>query len=192
VRPSIYHIGEYDNMSNLILKLNPNQSTSNAISSIEKTWKKYTPTVPFEYRFVDEAFGKKFQAEERIGKLSTYFAVLAIFISCLGLFGMASFVAEQRTKEIGIRKVLGASVLNLWSLLSKEFVALVILSCMIAAPVAYYYLNNWLTNYDYRINISWQVFIWAALAALVLTILTVSFKAIKAALSNPIRSLRTE
>jgi ABC-type antimicrobial peptide transport system permease subunit len=192
VRPSIYHIGEYDNMGNLILKLNPNQSTSNAISSIEKTWKKYTPTVPFEYRFVDEAFGKKFQAEERIGKLSTYFAVLAIFISCLGLFGMASFVAEQRTKEIGIRKVLGASVLNLWSLLSKEFVALVILSCMIAAPVAYYYLNNWLTNYDYRINISWQVFIWAALAALVLTILTVSFKAIKAALSNPIRSLRTE
>lgn len=192
VRPSIYHIGEYDNMGNLILKLNPNQSTSNAISSIEKTWKKYTPTVPFEYRFVDEAFGKKFQAEERIGKLSTYFAVLAIFISCLGLFGMASFVAEQRTKEIGIRKVLGASVLNLWSLLSKEFVALVILSCMIAAPVAYYYLNNWLTNYDYRISINWQVFIWAALAALVLTILTVSFKAIKAALSNPIRSLRTE
>ncbi|MCG7859006.1 ABC transporter permease, partial [Flavihumibacter sediminis] len=154
VRPSLYHIGEYDNMSNLILKLNPNQSTSNAISSIEKTWKKYTPTVPFEYRFVDEAFGNKFQAEERIGKLSTYFAVLAIFISCLGLFGMASFVAEQRTKEIGIRKVLGASVFNLWGLLSKEFVTLVILSCIIAAPVAYYYLNNWLTNYDYRISIS--------------------------------------
>lgn len=192
VRPSLYHIGKYDNMSNLILKLNPNQSTSNALGSIEKIWKKYTPTVPFEYRFVDEAFGNKFQAEERIGKLSTYFAVLAIFISCLGLFGMASFVAEQRTKEIGIRKVLGASVFNLWGLLSKEFITLVILSCVIAAPVAYYYLNNWLTNYDYRINISWQVFILAAIAALVLTILTVSFKAIKAAMSNPIRSLRTE
>lgn len=192
VRPSLYHIGKYDNMSNLILKLNPNQSTSNALGSIEKIWKKYTPTVPFEYRFVDEAFGNKFQAEERIGKLSTYFAVLAIFISCLGLFGMASFVAEQRTKEIGIRKVLGASVFNLWGLLSKEFITLVILSCVIAAPVAYYYLNNWLTNYDYRISISWQVFILAAIAALVLTILTVSFKAIKAAMSNPIRSLRTE
>ncbi|MCU0386010.1 MAG: ABC transporter permease [Flavihumibacter sp.] len=192
VRPSLYHIGKYDNMSNLILKLNPNQSTTNALGSIEKIWKKYTPTVPFEYRFIDEAFGNKFQAEERIGKLSTYFAVLAIFISCLGLFGMASFVAEQRTKEIGIRKVLGASVFNLWGLLSKEFVTLVILSCIIAAPVAYYYLNNWLTNYDYRISISWQVFILATIAALVLTILTVSFKAIKAAMSNPIRSLRTE
>lgn len=141
---------------------------------------------------MDEAFGNKFQAEERIGKLSTYFAVLAIFISCLGPFGMASFVAEQRTKEIGIRKVLGASVFNLWGLLSKEFITLVILSCIIAAPVAYYYLNNWLTNYDYRISISWQVFLLAAIAALVLTILTVSFKAIKAAMSNPIRSLRTE
>ncbi len=192
VRPTLYHIEGYEEMYNLILKLNPDQGTAKSIAAIEKTWKKYTPTVPFEYRFIDEAFGEKFRVEERIGKLSTYFAILAIFISCLGLFGMASFVAEQRTKEIGIRKVLGASVLNVWSLLSKEFVALVILSCVIAVPVAYYYLNSWLKNYDYRVGISWQVFMMAGIAALALTILTVSFKAIKAAMSNPIRALRTE
>ena len=130
--------------------------------------KKYTPDVPFDYKFVDEEFGSKFRAEERIGKLSSYFAVLAIFISCLGLFGMASFVAEQRTKEIGIRKVLGASVVNLWRLLSTEFFVLVLLSCIIAAPIAWYYLNNWLTNYDYRIEIKWQVFVLAALLRLLL------------------------
>ena len=145
--------------------------------------------MPFDYKFVDEEFGSKFRAEERIGKLSSYFAILAIFISCLGLFGMASFVAEQRTKEIGIRKVLGASVINLWRLLSTEFFVLVLLSCIIAAPIAWYYLNNWLTNYDYRIEIKWQVFVMAALAALAITLMTVSFQAIKAAVSNPVKSL---
>ena len=148
--------------------------------------------MPFDYKFVDEEFGNKFREEERIGKLSSYFAVLAIFISCLGLFGMASFVAEQRTKEIGIRKVLGASVVNLWRLLSTEFFVLVLLSCIIAAPIAWYYLNNWLSNYDYRIEIKWQVFVLAALAALIITLLTVSFQAIKAAIANPVKSLRTE
>ncbi len=141
---------------------------------------------------MDEEFGNKFRAEERIGKLASYFAVLAIFISCLGLFGMASFVAEQRTKEIGIRKVLGAGVVNLWRMLSTEFVVLVLLSCLIAAPIAWYYLHNWLSNYDYRIEIKWQVFVMAGIAALIITLLTVSFQAIKAALSNPIKSLRTE
>lgn len=192
VRPTLYHIESYDNMYNIILKLNPQQNAKQSISSIEKVWKKYTPEVPFDYKFVDEEFGNKFQAEERIGKLSSYFAILAIFISCLGLFGMASFVAEQRTKEIGIRKVLGASVANIWQLLSKEFVLLVVISCVIAAPIAWYYLDNWLTNYDYRINISWQVFVLAAIAALAITLLTVSFQAIKAALANPVKSLRTE
>ena len=104
VRPTLYHLGSYDNLYNLILKLNPQQNARRSLSSIEQIWKKYTPSVPFNYKFVDEEFGNKFQAEERIGKLASYFAVLAIFISCLGLFGMASFVAEQRTKEIGIRK----------------------------------------------------------------------------------------
>jgi ABC-type antimicrobial peptide transport system permease subunit len=154
--------------------------------------RKYSPDVPFDYKFVDEDFGSKFLAEERIGKLSSYFAVLAIFISCLGLFGMASFVAEQRTKELGIRKVLGASVSNLWRLLSIEFIVLVSLSCIIATPIAYYYLHNWLANYDYHIEISWMVFVGATIIALLITLITVSFQAIKAALMNPVKSLRTE
>ena len=192
VRPTLYHISTFDNMYNLVLRLNPNKPVRQSIAQVEQVFRKHSPDVPFDYKFVDEDFGKKFSAEERIGKLASYFAVLAIFISCLGLFGMASFVAEQRTKEIGIRKVLGASVVNLWRLLSKEFMLLVLLSCVIAAPIAYYYLNNWLTNYDYRIEIRWPVFIVAACAALLITLLTVSFQAIKAAVSNPIRSLRTE
>ena len=192
VRPTLYHIGKYENMYNLILRLNPAQNVKQSISSIEKIWKKYTPQVPFDYKFIDEEFGNKFRAEERIGKLASYFALLAIFISCLGLFGMASFVAEQRTKEIGIRKVLGAGVITLWRMLSTEFFVLVLLSCIIAAPIAWYYLHNWLSNYDYRIEIKWQVFVMAGIAALTITLLTVSFQAIKAALSNPIKSLRTE
>ena len=192
VRPTLYHIDKYDNLNNLVLRLNPKQSISASLKSIEGIFKRHSPDVPFSYRFVDEDFGSKFLAEERIGKLSSYFAVLAIFISCLGLFGMASFVAEQRTKEMGIRKVLGASVSNLWRLLSTEFMILVLLSCVIAAPVAYYYLNSWLANYDYRISISWIVFVAAALIALLITLATVSFQAIKAAMMNPVKSLRTE
>ena len=192
VRPTLYHTDSYDNMYNLILRLNPQQNARQSLSKIEQVWKKHVASVPFDYKFVDEEFGNKFSDEERIGKLASYFAVLAIFISCLGLFGMASFVAEQRTKEIGVRKVLGASVVNLWRLLSKEFMLLVLLSCFIAAPLAYYFLNDWLTNYDYRIEIRWPVFVLAAIAALVITLITVSFQAIKAAIANPIRSLRTE
>ena len=192
VRPTLYHIDSTSNLFNLIIRLNPNKSASASVKIIIDELKKYTPDVPYEYQFVDESFGDKFQAEQRIGKLASYFSILAIFISCLGLFGMASFVAEQRTKEIGIRKVLGASVINLWKLLSTEFLLLVILSCVIAAPIAYYYLNNWLSNYDYRISISWMVFVFAALMALFITLVTVSFQAIKAAMANPVKSLRTE
>ncbi len=192
VRPTLYHTEGYGNMFNLILKLNPQQGTGESLKSIETVWKKYVPDMPFDYKFVDEEFGNKFRAEERVGKLSNYFAVLAIFISCLGLFGMASFVAEQRTKEIGIRKVLGASIGNLWRLLSTEFFILVLLSCIIAVPIAWYYLSSWLSNYDYRIEIKWQVFLMATLAALVVTLLTVSMQAIKAALANPVKSLRSE
>jgi len=136
VRPTFYHLDSYDAMVNIILKLNPEQNASQSISTIEKVWKKYVDNVPFDYSFVDETFGNKFKGEERIGKLSSCFAIIAILISCLGLFGMASFVAEQRTKEIGIRKVLGASLANLLRLLSKEFVLLVTVSCIIAVPIA--------------------------------------------------------
>lgn len=192
VRPSLYHIRDYADLPNLLIRLNPDRSVTESISSIESVWKKHIKEAPFGYTFVDEAFGDKFRSEERIGKLSSWFAVLAIFISCLGLFGMASFVAEQRTKEIGIRKVLGASVANLWRLLSGEFVLLVLLSCIIAVPIAWYYLNDWLANYDYRISISWVVFVLAAVAALLITLATVSWQAIRAALANPVKSLRTE
>ncbi len=192
VRPTLYHVDHYDNLFNTIVRLNPKRSASSSIKIIETEIRKYTPDVPFDYKFVDESFGDKFNAEQRIGKLASYFAILAIFISCLGLFGMVSFVAEQRTKEIGIRKVLGASVINLWKLLSTEFVLLVALSCVIAAPVAWYYLNSWLSNYDYRINVSWLVFVFASIVALAITLITVSFQSIKAALSNPVKSLRTE
>jgi putative ABC transport system permease protein len=192
VRPTLYHLGEYQSMTNLIIKLNPQKNVKQQLSAIEQVFKKYTPGVPFSYKFVDELFEGKFQAEERVGKLASYFAVLAIFISCLGLFGMASFVAEQRVKEIGIRKVLGASLGNLWRLLSTEFFVLVILSCVIATPIAGYYLKSWLSNYDYRITIGWEVFVLAAGVALVITLLTVSFQTIKAAITNPIKSLRSE
>jgi putative ABC transport system permease protein len=192
VRPTLYHIAPYNDMVNIVVRLNPEQNPSQSIRAIETVWKKYVDNVPFDYSFVDEAFGDKFKAEERIGKLSSYFAALAILISCLGLFGMASFVAEQRTKEIGIRKVLGASVSNLLRLLSKEFVLLVSISCIIAVPIAWYYLGQWLSNYDYRVEVSWVVFIIAALLALVITLFTVGFQAIKAATANPVDSLRNE
>ncbi len=192
VRPTLYHIDNYDNLFNLIVRLNPKKSAAASVNQVQQVLKRYTPDVPYEYQFVDENFGSKFDAERRIGKLSTCFAILAVFISCLGLLGMASFVAEQKTKEIGIRKVLGASVANLWKMQSKEFVLLVVLSCLIATPVAYYYLNNWLSNYDYRITIGWEIFVFASLIALLITLVTVSFQSIKAALANPIKSLRTE
>jgi putative ABC transport system permease protein len=192
VRPSLYHLDNLEFMYNVMLRLKPNQNVKQSLTAIEQIWKKYAVGVPFAYKFVDEEFGDKFDAEERIGKLSSYFAVLAIFISCLGLFGMASFVAEQRTKEIGIRKVLGASVPNLWGLLSKEFVLLVLISCIIATPIAWYYLHNWLADYDYRVKIQWHVFVLTAFVALMITLITVSFQAIKAAIANPTKSLRTE
>ena len=191
VRPTLYHI-DYDNLYNLVFRLNSEQNIRQSLSSIEQVWKKFTPNVPFDYKFIDEEFGNKFRAEERVGKLISYFAILAIFISCLGLFGMASFVAAQRTKEIGVRKVLGATVTSLWRLLSTEFFVLVLISCVLATPIAWYYLNDWLAGYDYRIKISWQVFVMAAFVALIITLLTVSFQAIKAAIANPTKSLRTE
>lgn len=163
-----------------------------ALAKIETVFKKYSPGSPFEYKFTDEDYAKKFSDEERIGNLSTFFAGLAIFISCLGLFGLASFVAEQRTKEIGVRKVLGASVFMLWRMLSKEFVVLVIISSLVAIPLAWYFLHEWLQKYEYRTNISGWIFLAAGLGALAITLLTVSFQAIKAAIANPVKSLRSE
>jgi putative ABC transport system permease protein len=140
---------------------------------------------------IDE-FAEKFSFESRVGKPVTIFAVLAIFISCLGLFGLASFVAEQRTKEIGIRKVMGASVLNLWRMLAKDFVMLVVIASLIAIPIAYHFLHQWLQQYQYRTEISWWIFLMTVIGSLTLKLLTVSFQAVKAALMNPVNSLKTE
>ena len=190
-RQTFFYIGTF--ASNFInLRLNPNMSASEAVSKIRVIFQKYNPTAPFDYKFADQEYAKKFAAEERIGTLASVFAVLAIFISCLGLFGLASFVAEQRTKEIGVRKVLGASVFNVWSLLSKDFVVLVLISFGIATPVAWYFLHNWLQKYEYRTDISWWIFAASGIGALLVTLLTVSFQSIKAALMNPVKSLRSE
>ncbi|MBZ5856835.1 ABC transporter permease [Flavihumibacter profundi] len=191
VKASLFHLSnEVENV--VTLKINPKLSASSALGKIEKTFSAYDPATAFEFRFVDEEFAKKFGEEERIGTLASCFAVLAVLISCLGLFGLASFVAEQRTKEIGVRKVLGASVANLWQMLSKDFVMLVIIACAIAAPVAWFGMHQWLQKYDYQAPLSWWIFGAAIFGALIITLLTVSFQAIKAALANPIKSLRTE
>jgi putative ABC transport system permease protein len=174
------------------MRINPQMNAHEAIAKIAPVFKTYNPSQPFEYKFVDEEFARKFGDEERIGKLAASFAVLAIFISCLGLFGMASFMAERRVKEIGVRKVLGASVFNLWKLLSREFVILVMISLFIAVPVSWYYLQSWLQQYTYRTPISWWIFAVAGFGAMVITLITVSFQAIKAALENPVTSLRSE
>ncbi|GAB3949008.1 ABC transporter permease [Spirosoma harenae] len=176
----------------ITIRINPTSNASDALRHIEAVFKKYSPSSPFKYDFVDQEYAMKFAAEERIGKLASVFATLAILISCLGLFGLASFIAEQRTKEIGIRKVLGASVVNLWGLLSKDFVVLVIVAFGIASPIAYYFLNNWLQKYNYRTEVSWWIFAATGAGALLITLLTVSFQSIKAALVNPVRSLRSE
>jgi putative ABC transport system permease protein len=174
------------------IKINPAADTRTALSKIETAFKKYDATSPFEYKFVDEEYARKFGDEERIGKLAFVFAILAIFISCLGIFGLAAFTAAQRTKEIGVRKVVGASVFNLWQLLSKDFVLLVFISFLIATPIAYYFMDNWLQHYEYRTAIQWWIFAVVCIGALLITLLTVSFQSIKAALMNPVKSLKTE
>ncbi|GAO41569.1 ABC transporter permease [Flavihumibacter petaseus] len=191
IRASLWHMTK-DAENVITLRINPKKSASAAVASIEKTFAQYDPSTAFEFRFVDDQFNRKFGEEERIGKLATCFAVLAILISCLGLFGLASFVAEQRTKEIGVRKVLGASVANLWQMLSRDFVLLVVIACILAVPIAWYGMFHWLQKYDYRTPISWWVFGAAVFGALFITLLTVSFQAVKAARANPIKSLRTE
>jgi putative ABC transport system permease protein len=191
IKPSLFTLNK--NAGTVIaISIAPQVGTSTALSKIEAAFKKYNPGAPFEYKFVNDQYANKFSSEVRIGKLAGFFAMLAIFISCLGLFGLASFVAEQRTKEIGVRKVLGATMLNVWKLLSKDFVILVFVSLLIASPLAYYFMHGWLENYTYRIRISWWVFALSGLIALLLTIVMVSFQAIKAAVTNPVKSLRTE
>ncbi len=190
-RPVIYFLTK-ESGNVLLIKLKSSANTREAIAKIEPIFKKYNPAQPFEFQFVDDEYAKKFGNEERIGKLAGFFAMLAVLICCLGIFGLASFTAEQRTKEIGIRKVLGASVTKLWQMLSKDFVVLVLLSCLFAVPISYYFLHQWLLKYEYRTDIGWWVFIMAGSGAMLITLLTVSYQAVKAALANPVKSLRSE
>ena len=189
VKPALYYFtkekGQYLN-----IKLNAAVPTKTALDNIAASIKKYAPSTPFAYSFVDEEYGRKFAHEERIGRLSLFFAALAIFICSLGLFGMASFLAARRVKEIGLRKLLGASVFDLWSLLSGNLLILVIVSFFIATPATWYFMHRWLQGYEYRTTISWWLFPLAALTAIIITLFSVSYHAIRAALANPIESLR--
>jgi len=174
------------------IKLKAGTETSDALSKIESVLKKNNPAFPFEYTFVDKQFDARFKNEQLVGKLSQIFAVLAILISCLGLFGLAAYTAEQRSKEIGVRKVLGASIAGIVKLLSKDFLKLVGMAILIAIPIAWWAMKSWLQDYAYRIEINWLVFIIAAIAAIIIALATVSFQAVKAAVANPVDSLKTE
>ncbi|HVU55997.1 MAG TPA: FtsX-like permease family protein, partial [Puia sp.] len=191
VEPAIMLFRSYF-VSQGFIRLKGGADVKKALAAIQPIVERYKPGYPFDYGFTDEAFARKFQSENQVGQLSGIFAILAIFISCLGLFGLASFMAERRTREIGVRKVLGASIPQLWMLLSKDFVLLVIISCLIATPLAWYFMHGWLDKYDYRIHISPVIFVATALLAIVITLVTVSWQAIRAAAANPIKSLRTE
>ena len=166
--------------------------TKMALEGLEKLNQQLNPEFPFSYQFADEEYGYLYKSEQVVQKLSGYFAFLAIFISCLGLLGLVLFTAEQRTKEIGIRKVLGASVASLFRLLSKDFLVLIGLALIIATPLAWWAMTSWLENFSYRVPISWTVFALAGISALGIALLTVSFQSFKSAIANPIKSLRTE
>jgi putative ABC transport system permease protein len=191
VRPAMFHYSP-GQQNVFIIRINPAMAASEAVKKIEAVFKRVNPAFPVPVTFVDQQYDQKFGNEKRVGTLSTFFAILAIFISCLGLFGLASFVAEQRTKEIGIRKVLGASISNLWRMLSQDFVILVTVSSLIAVPVAYYLVSDWLSSYEYRTDVPWWIFGIAVGGSVLITLLTVSYQAIKASLMNPVKSLRTE
>ncbi|HEY1871582.1 MAG TPA: FtsX-like permease family protein, partial [Chitinophagaceae bacterium] len=168
------------------------KDASKAIAAAQKVWKEYSSDFPFSYSFLDDDFNKMYQSDQRAGILFNVFATVAIIISCLGLFGLATYTAQVKTKEIGIRKVLGASVASIINLLAKEFIVLVLIAFVIATPIAWIAMNKWLQNYAYRIHINWWVFFVTGLIAVLIALFTVSFQAIKAAIANPVESLRTE
>lgn len=178
-------------IGNGIFKIKTNDVKS-LVAGVESTWKKMAPGLPFSYRFLDDSFNSMYRAEQRMGKLAMGFAILAIIVASMGLFGLATYASEQRVKEIGIRKVLGASVANITQMLSKDFLKLILIAALIAFPIAGWAMYKWLQNFAYRIDIQWWVFLVAAVIALFIALLTISFQAIKAAVANPVKSLRTE
>jgi len=189
--PHMYFVS-YAGNGYLTIRIDSNVGVRSALDKIEAVIKKYDPDSPFDYKFVDDDYARLFNDEERIGKLASVFAAMAILISCLGIFGLASFTASQRTKEIGIRKVLGATIFSVWKMLSRDFILLVFLSILLAVPLAFYFANQWLQQYDYRIEIMWWVFALTGIGALAITLITVSHQSFKAALMDPVNSLRSE
>lgn len=191
INPLILRLGENDDYGTALIRTEPGK-TKEALASLEKICKDLNPKFPFTYKFSDEEYQKLYSSEQVVGQLSNYFAFLAIFISCLGLLGLVIFTAQQRTREFGIRKVLGASAGSLFNLLSKEFLLLVLVAMIIASPIAWLAMNNWLQDYEYRVVISWWIFVIAGVLTILIALITVSFQAIKAAIANPVKSLRTE
>jgi putative ABC transport system permease protein len=165
---------------------------SSAINKVQKQWKNFTRDTPFEYSFLDEEFGALYRSEQRMSVIFTLFTALSIFVACLGLFGLTAYSAERRRKEIGIRKVLGASVQNVVAMLSGEFVKMILIASLIAFPVAWLAMNKWLEEFAYRINIEWWVFVIAGAVTMFIALATVCFQSVKAAIANPVNSLRTE
>lgn len=189
--PAIMFLSE-DELPWLFVRLNPALETETALKRVANVFRKLAPNSPFDFKFVDAEYAAKFEAELKMGKLARFFAILAILISCLGVFGLATYFAERRTKEISIRKVLGASTWQLWHLLSKDFVFMVLFASGIAIPIAWYFFNRWLLSYEYRTSIAWWVFLVAILITLAITLLTVSYQSIKAALAPPVAAIKTE
>jgi putative ABC transport system permease protein len=191
VLPTIFRLSN-QNQYTMNIRLNRSLNTQEAIVGVGSVFHKYNPSVPFDFSFVDDDYDKKFASEVRVSKLASIFSGLAILISLLGLFGLSSFIAEQRTKEIGIRKVVGASIAELWNMLTKSFVTLVIIACVIAFPFTYFLLSSWLTKFQYRVDISLWIFPTVVVGALLVTLATVSYQALRAALMNPVQSLKSE
>jgi putative ABC transport system permease protein len=190
VGPLCLVLGNY-NSSIIALKIS-GADTKSVLDYVSAAWKSFSPNQPFRYTFLDESFANMYADVQRTGSIFTSFAVLAIIIACLGLFALSAFMAEQRNKEIGIRKVLGASVSGITTMLSKDFVKLVIISIVIASPVAYWAMTKWLQDFAYRISITWWMIASAAVAAIVIALVTISFQSIRAALMNPVKALRSE
>jgi putative ABC transport system permease protein len=190
---ALFHLSSktYDFGHNVIAKVR-SQDLSKVIKQVESKWKNFASAEPFDYNFLDAAFDSQYRSEQRLGSIFSIFAALSIFIACLGLFGLSAFMAERRTKEIGVRKVLGASVSNVVVLLSKDFLRLTLIAIVIAFPVAWYFMSKWLEDFAYRINITWTIFLIAGFGTLIITLVTISFQAIAAAMANPVKSLRTE
>jgi putative ABC transport system permease protein len=191
INPMVLRLNEYIDYGNALIRTTPG-NTKEALASLEKICKELNPKFPFTYQFSDEEYQKLYASEQVVSQLANYFSFLGIFISCLGLLGLVLFTSEQRTAEFGIRKVLGASPVSLFNLLSKEFLLLVLIAVLIASPLAWLAMNIWLQNYEYRIDISWWIFVVAGVLAISIALITVSFQAIKSARANPVKSLRSE